>query len=109
MITKSKTIPTVAEDRKRSLFKTFSWRAVASLDTLVLSYLVIWFSDPEAMRGALTAAGIIAALEVPNKLLLYYLHERFWARVALGRVEKADEDEERVGDDAADVPRAAAA
>lgn len=104
----------VAEERKRSLLKTFSWRAVASLDTLILSFAVMWFTRPDEAAGVLSAAGIITALEIPNKLLLYYLHERFWARVELGRGGQDAGDDEAIqhhpvsGNEPVELPRAAA-
>ena len=58
------------EGHKRSLVKAISWRALGSLDTLLLSYLV---------TGSLKAAGSIATVETFTKVGLYYLHERAWA------------------------------
>ena len=59
----------------RSLAKTISWRALASIDTFLLGWLV---------TGNMVFAGSIASLEVLTKMLLYYLHERAWARVLWG-------------------------
>ena len=59
----------------RSLAKTFSWRSLASVDTFLLGWIV---------TGNMTFAGSIASLEVVTKLMLYYLHERAWARIAWG-------------------------
>lgn len=59
----------------RSLAKTISWRIFASIDTFVLGLII---------TGNLTFAGSIATLEVLTKVVLYYLHERAWARVAWG-------------------------
>jgi len=75
------------ETRKRSLTKTASWRAVASLDTLLIAFLVVWLFGPESAKGAGAAAGLIAAFEVPSKLALYYFHERFWQRLRWGILE----------------------
>ncbi len=72
------------DNARRSLFKTFSWRAAASLDTLALSFLVMALMRPSSSSEAAAAAAVIAAVEVPNKLLLYYLHERLWARLKWG-------------------------
>lgn len=65
----------------RSLAKTFSWRALASIDTFILGLII---------TGSMTFAGSIASLEVLTKLILYYLHERAWARVVWG-VKPAEE------------------
>jgi len=59
----------------RSLAKTLTWRAVASIDTFILSYII---------TGRLLFAGSIASAEVLTKLFLYYLHERGWAHVRWG-------------------------
>jgi len=60
--------------RKRSLLKTISWRALATFDTFVISYLI---------TGQLTWASAIASLEVFTKVALYYFHERVWERVKI--------------------------
>jgi len=61
--------------RRRSIFKTISWRVLASLDTFIISYFIT--GDP-------LWAGSIAGLEVVTKMVLYYFHERFWAHVTWG-------------------------
>ncbi|MDP6624685.1 MAG: DUF2061 domain-containing protein [Alphaproteobacteria bacterium] len=53
-----------------------TWRGTATIDTFMISLIV---------TGSLGWAGSIAALEVVTKVLLYYLHERAWVRVAWGR------------------------
>jgi uncharacterized membrane protein len=60
----------------RSVIKTVSWRAVGTLDTVVISYLV---------TGSLTMAASIGSIELFTKMLLYYFHERAWNRVDLGK------------------------
>ena len=60
----------------RSFAKTISWRALGSLDTLVLGYI---------FTGSLKIAGSIASAEVVTKVVLYYLHERGWAHIKWGR------------------------
>jgi uncharacterized membrane protein len=64
------------DSHRRSLTKAISWRATATLDTFVISWLI---------TGHAATAGGIAATEVATKILLFYLHERTWARVAWGR------------------------
>ena len=56
----------------RSLYKTISWRVVASLDTFFISWLV---------TGYFALATTIASVEVVTKMGLYYFHERAWLRV----------------------------
>lgn len=76
------------ESRARSLAKAVSWRFVGTLDTLILSFLVLTFLAP--LLGAretatqadnLHTAGYIAVAEVITKTLLYFLHERLWSRM----------------------------
>ena len=55
--------------KKRSFFKTLTWRCLATTDTFVLSFFV---------TGNLAFAGSIASIEVLTKLVLYYWHERVW-------------------------------
>tara|TARA_R110000824_G_scaffold3839_4_gene18331 strand:- start:67 stop:636 length:570 start_codon:yes stop_codon:yes gene_type:complete len=67
----------------RSLVKAISWRAIGSLDTLLLSYLMIthigpWFGLEQSRGEALQVASYIAITEVVTKILFYYFHERFW-------------------------------
>jgi uncharacterized membrane protein len=64
------------DSRLRSIAKAVSWRLVGSLDTLVLSYL---------FTGSVLVAGSIASTETVTKTVLYYLHERGWSFIALGR------------------------
>lgn len=63
--------------RARSLAKTVSWRATATIDTLIISYLV---------TGSVLFAGSIASFEVITKMAIYYFHERAWSRVSWGVV-----------------------
>ena len=55
--------------KKRSFFKTLTWRCLATTDTFVLSFFI---------TGNLIFAGSIASIEVLTKLVLYYWHERVW-------------------------------
>ena len=59
------------EKRRKSFFKTISWRIVASLDTLLISWLI---------TGSLSVASTIMSFEVVTKMFLYYFHERVWSR-----------------------------
>ena len=66
----------------RSLIKSISWRAVGSLDTFILSFLI---------TGNAKHAASIASIEVLTKVVLYYLHERVWRRVSWGRLDSTQE------------------
>ena len=64
--------------RRRSFLKAVSWRVIGSLDTFGLSMLIT--------RNAGHAASIAIA-EILTKIVLYYLHERAWRKVAWGRLD----------------------
>ena len=75
----------------RSVGKAISWRAVGTLDTLVISYFLITYLGPLlgldiAEDGeALQTASYIAITEVATKLVFYFLHERAWNAVRWGQ------------------------
>ena len=64
---------------KISLIKAFSWRITGTLDTIMLA----WF-----FTGNPTTGMKIGASEIITKVILFYLHERLWARVPIGTVRK---------------------
>ena len=73
----------------RSVAKAISWRAVGTLDTLLLSYLLITYLGPlfgasVAQEDALETASYIAITEVVTKLVLFFLHERAWSLTGWG-------------------------
>ena len=59
---------------KRHLAKTITWRALGTLDTLLLS----WFISDDLAVGVQ-----IGGLELVTKMILYYLHERLWFKSAI--------------------------
>lgn len=68
------------ETRLRSLAKTVSWRIVGAATTFAVSWLV---------TGSVTSAASISLIETAGKTMLFYLHERAWQRIPLGRAEGA--------------------
>ena len=60
---------------KRHLAKTFSWRAIGTLDTFILGWLIT--------GNPLTGLKIGGA-EVVSKMLLYYGHEKIWYKINYG-------------------------
>ena len=60
------------ETKRKSLIKTVTWRVIATLATFSISW---WIT------GSLVLGAGIATLEFWVKLVLYYGHERLWARV----------------------------
>jgi uncharacterized membrane protein len=65
-----------AETHTRSVLKAVSWRALGTLDTFAISWL---------LTSRVEIAGSIAGIEIITKVGWYYLHERIWAAVAWGR------------------------
>ena len=62
----------VRDSRRKSLLKAISWRAVGTLDTILLSWLI---------TGELMVAASIGILELVTKTILYYVHERVWSQI----------------------------
>lgn len=65
------------EKKRRSIVKTISWRTVGTIDTIIISWLVV---------GDLNFAVTIGGVELFTKMLLYFLHERTWDKINFGRV-----------------------
>jgi uncharacterized membrane protein len=61
----------------RSFTKGVSWRAVGTMDTMIISYFFT-HSSLSALK--------IGGFEVFSKIALYYIHERIWAKIKWGRV-----------------------
>ena len=80
----------------RSVAKAVSWRIVGTLDTLLLSWLILTYLGPmfgmeEASAGEnLETATYIAVTEVVTKMVLYFLHEQGWGRTAWGMIQGDD-------------------
>ncbi len=72
--------------RSRSLVKAITWRLIGSLDTFVVSFIVAsLFHRP--LINAASIAGSIATTETLTKIILYFVHERIWARIRWGRAD----------------------
>ena len=81
----------VSDSHLRSISKAISWRIVGTIDTFVITLVI---------TGNFVIAGSIASVESISKVILYYLHERAWSKVTLGR--KGPATEARAGVPAAD-------
>ena len=65
----------VKESNKRHLYKTFTWRIVGTVDTIVVGGLIS--GDP--------LIGLqIGFAEVITKMILYFFHEKIWYRINYG-------------------------
>ena len=68
--------------RKRHIAKTFTWRIVGTIDTMLLGWLI---------SGNPLIGLKIGLLELITKMILYYFHERIWYRSKFGINGKKDE------------------
>jgi adenylylsulfate kinase len=64
------------ETRSRSLAKALSWRLSGSVATT----LIVWMFT----RRLELAVGV-GLIEILGKMVLYFVHERIWARIPMGR------------------------
>ncbi|NDI97613.1 DUF2061 domain-containing protein [Flavobacterium sp. LaA7.5] len=71
-IIKSKSNVSLKDDPKISALKAVTWRIVGTIDTIVISFL---------LTGNATIAFSIGGFEVFSKMLLYFIHERAWAKI----------------------------
>ncbi len=65
---------------KEILYKSLSWRVVATSTTFIISGLIL-----ESFNHI---AFYIAIVELFTKFGLYYLHEKLWLRLPLGKVRR---------------------
>ena len=66
------------EQKRRSVLKTISWRLWATITTAALVF---------AFVGEIKIALTIGGLEVVLKMVLYFLHERWWNKIRFGKKE----------------------
>jgi uncharacterized membrane protein len=59
------------ESKRKSFYKTCTWRVVATLTTFAIVFFVTKKPGP---------AVVASAFDAPIKTLIYYLHERFWSK-----------------------------
>lgn len=68
----------IIETKRRSILKALSWRATATVTTIVLVY---------AFTGQMETALTVGGIEVFAKMALYYFHERGWGKIRFGKRE----------------------
>ena len=61
--------------KKRHVAKTIMWRAIGTLDTMTIA----WIISGNPMMGVK-----VGGAEVVTKMVLYYFHERVWYRIKFG-------------------------
>ncbi len=71
----------------RSVTKMLSWRALGTLDTMLVAYINLHFFGKAGNEGEEgTLAAKIGGSELITKPILYYFHERAWGHVKWGRI-----------------------
>ena len=65
----------IINTNKRHLFKTFSWRSIGTLDTIILAWLI---------SGNPITGLKIGGAEIFSKMLLYFGHEKLWYKINFG-------------------------
>jgi len=61
----------------RSFLKAITWRVLASLTTTVVAYI---------MTRDVIISLEIGSIEAVAKFVIYYMHERVWDKVGIGRI-----------------------
>ncbi|MFT4801099.1 MAG: putative membrane protein [Flavobacteriaceae bacterium] len=77
----------IVESNKRHVLKTFSWRAIGTVDTVILS----WIITGNPLTGLK-----IGVSEVFTKMILYFLHEKLWYRINFGLNKRNKRKRERM-------------
>ena len=72
----------VVEKHYRSLVKAVTWRATGTFDTIFISFVV---------TGKIKLAISIGVVELFTKIGLFYVHERIWTRISLGRAQPPED------------------
>jgi uncharacterized membrane protein len=65
----------ITSSNKRHILKTFSWRGIGTLDTMLLGWLI---------TGNPYTGLKIGGAEVVTKMVLYFGHEKLWYRINFG-------------------------
>jgi uncharacterized membrane protein len=76
MFTEMDRKPIMWVSNARSLVKAISWRTWGTIDTFVISYIIL---------GKAKLALAISSIEILTKILGYYIHERIWNKIKWGR------------------------
>ncbi|AWM13075.1 DUF2061 domain-containing protein [Flavobacterium sp. NRK F10] len=66
-----KTGEIVSRDTKISACKAVTWRLLGTIDTMIISFI---------MTGNVKIAFSIGSFEVFTKMILYFIHEKVWAK-----------------------------
>lgn len=65
----------IMNSNKRHLIKTFSWRGIGTLDTILFGWLI---------TGSPLTGLKIGGVETLSKMILYFGHEKLWYKINYG-------------------------
>ena len=65
----------ISNSNKRHIIKTFSWRGIGTLDTILFGWLI---------TGNPFTGLKIGGIETASKMLLYFGHEKLWYKINYG-------------------------
>ena len=65
----------IANSNKRHIYKTFSWRIIGTLDTIIIGWII---------TGNPLIGLKIGGFESITKMLLYFGHEKLWYKINFG-------------------------
>ena len=65
----------IVDSNKRHLIKTFSWRTIGTVDTIIFG----WILTGNPLTGLK-----IGGSETLSKMILYYGHEKLWYKINFG-------------------------
>lgn len=65
----------ISNSNKRHIIKTFSWRGIGTLDTILFGWLI---------TGNPFTGLKIGSIETASKMLLYFGHEKLWYKINYG-------------------------
>ncbi|QEG23339.1 DUF2061 domain-containing protein [Mariniblastus fucicola] len=82
-------------EKSRTLKKAISWRIVATTMTFIIAAVVlnngaasesVESGSDDVESNVARVALAIAVIEFFTKFILYYVHERIWAKIPLGKI-----------------------
>ena len=66
---------TIQNPHKRHIYKTITWRFIGTLDTIIISWIIL---------GDISVGLQIGGAETITKMILYFFHEKLWYRINFG-------------------------
>ena len=75
----------ISSNQMRHIIKTVSWRLIGAIDTIILVFLVFYFTTGTIKQAPEVAISMFS-IEIITKMVLYYIHERIWIKSNWGVV-----------------------